>query len=196
MPSPCRIRRARSAWQKPCRTEPRPDSTPSEPASEGVFCLGAKPAPYWLCIQLPASYVLLHGFGVSLAIAHMTTNSLRKRLEEYLLYLFVNNPYLWQLWHCHRLPSRSFRVRNRQFQVCARCTGIFTGATTAPLLFFAHPLGMSILLVAIVLNLVDGGTQLLGLRESNNGFRMLFGVLFGLGLILLFINLMLTSFYV
>ncbi len=29
---------------------------------------------------------------------------------------------------CHRLPDRTFKIRNWYFPVCARCTGLYIGA--------------------------------------------------------------------
>ena len=36
--------------------------------------------------------------------------------------IFIDNPYLCY-YGCHRNPKRSFFINNRQFNVCARCTG-------------------------------------------------------------------------
>lgn len=99
--------------------------------------------------------------------------------EELLIKLFVDNVLLYKLVKCHRLSSRSFFVRNRQFHVCARCTGLLVGYAVSPLflLFGEHAfIGFIISCTALIL---DGITQLLGWRESNNRLRFITG--FGTG---------------
>lgn len=110
--------------------------------------------------------------------------------DRLLIRLFVNNTFLLTRWHCHRLPERSFRVRNRQFVVCARCTGLFTGLLAAPVLWPVAHLGVPVLIAATVGNLIDGGTQLAGLRKSANGLRLLLGLALGAGLTLSILNLL------
>jgi uncharacterized membrane protein len=81
---------------------------------------------------------------------------------------------------CHRLPSRSFFFRGRQFPVCARCTGIVLGYLSYPAFFFG--LVQLDLWIALALNipaLVDGVTQAAGWRESNNILRVVSGFLSG-----------------
>ncbi len=94
--------------------------------------------------------------------------------------LFVANPFL-ALWPCHRRGDRSFFVCGRQFGVCARCTGLLSGFALSPL---AVPLGTAFLIpaayAALVLLGLDGGTQLVGWRESTNRLRVVTGVAVGL----------------
>lgn len=91
---------------------------------------------------------------------------------------------LWttQFSICHRLPERSFFYKGKQFPVCARCTGIALGVLTLP--FFAfHLLSLS-LLTCLLLQLpayVDGTSQALGWRQSNNLLRFCTGWLCGWG---------------
>ena len=83
---------------------------------------------------------------------------------------------------CHRMPSRSFFFRRRQFPVCARCTGILLGYLSFPA-FFIGAISPS-LWIGIALNvpaLVDGASQAAGWRESNNALRLVTGVLSGVG---------------
>ncbi|UHA72081.1 DUF2085 domain-containing protein [Paenibacillus sp. 481] len=88
---------------------------------------------------------------------------------------------------CHRLRSRSFVIRGRQFPICARCTGIFVGYFLLPLFLMFQPNTVSMLNVLLfvfllsVPMLVDGFTQKWKWRESNNGLRLMTGVLFGAG---------------
>ena len=83
---------------------------------------------------------------------------------------------------CHRKPERCLNFRGHQSFFCARCTGICIGFSAAFLLSifrFALPHVVSILLTLPML--IDGLTQLLWLRESNNFTRLVTGLLFSIG---------------
>lgn len=83
---------------------------------------------------------------------------------------------------CHRKPERCLNFRGRQSFFCARCTGICIGSFAVFLLSifrFALPHSVSILLTLPMI--LDGITQLLGLRESNNFMRFVTGLLFSIG---------------
>lgn len=82
---------------------------------------------------------------------------------------------------CHRRPDRSFFFRGRQFPVCARCTGILLGYLSFPLfLFGVLNLSLLVTLLLLIPTLVDGFTQALGWRESNNWLRFATGLLVGI----------------
>ncbi|MGN0105334.1 DUF2085 domain-containing protein [Methanobrevibacter ruminantium] len=91
---------------------------------------------------------------------------------------------------CHRIPERSFFIKGHQFPVCARCTGfyisIFSYAIYA-MLFSIHYEVYSFLIgfILILPAFVDGFTQYLGIRESNNILRLLTGLLGGIGLMII-----------
>lgn len=104
-------------------------------------------------------------------------------LSSFLARLFVDNIMLHRWWRCHRITDRSFFVRGRQFHVCARCTGILVGYALAPCMFFAKHLALYLFPLFLALMAIDGGTQLMGWRESNNLLRVFSG--FGFGLTLL-----------
>ncbi|MBD3262100.1 MAG: DUF2085 domain-containing protein [Candidatus Altiarchaeales archaeon] len=87
---------------------------------------------------------------------------------------------------CHQHPERSIGLSGNMFAVCTRCLGIYMGlfiGSTACLFFgeqAAHkqpPLWFLILFASPMM--VDGGTQLIGLRESSNHLRIITGTLFG-----------------
>ena len=50
-----------------------------------------------------------------------------KIIKKFLILFFIDNPYLYYITKCHQIPERSFFINNRQFNICARCTGIITG---------------------------------------------------------------------
>jgi len=99
-----------------------------------------------------------------------------------LVRVFVDNVLLHKWWRCHRISGRSFFVGGRQFHVCARCTGILIGYTLAPLMLLSKHAALYLFPLFLLLMAIDGGTQLFGLRESNNALRLATGLGFGLTL--------------
>lgn len=91
---------------------------------------------------------------------------------------------------CHRIPERSFHYKNHQFPVCARCTGFYTGLLVFLIYnsFFTINYNLNLFLISIILLIpagVDGFTQFLKLRESNNNLRFVTGFIGGIGLIII-----------
>ena len=97
--------------------------------------------------------------------------------KKLLIRVFVDSTALHTYWHCHRLPSRSFSVDGRQFHVCARCTGLIVGMFAAPLWVLVGANSGGVLLGALVVNMLDGGTQLVGWRQSSNLVRFALGLI-------------------
>ena len=90
---------------------------------------------------------------------------------------------------CHRIPERSFHYKNHQFPVCARCTGFYTGLIVFLIYNYFYPVEytLSLFIASIILLIpagVDGFTQLLKWRESNNNLRFVTGFIGGIGLII------------
>ena len=88
---------------------------------------------------------------------------------------------------CHRIPERTFKVKKYYFPVCARCTGIYITALSYFILAMFIPITYNIELVILALLLIiptaiDGISQLLNKRNSNNYLRFFTGLLAGLGL--------------
>ena len=88
---------------------------------------------------------------------------------------------------CHCRPDRSFHVGGRQFPLCARCTGELVGMVAAGISYaLVHPgLGLSALLLLPMV--ADGGVQAVTKYESTNFRRFVTGLLFGYGLVCLFL---------
>ena len=83
---------------------------------------------------------------------------------------------------CHCRPDRSFFWKGKQFPVCARCTGTLVGFAFLPL--FALKVLCLNFIWALILHvpaLIDGGTQALKWRESNNILRLATGIALGIG---------------
>lgn len=82
---------------------------------------------------------------------------------------------------CHQMPERSFFIHGYQFPVCARCTGLVIGHIIALLTWFSiylSPVCSGIICFPL---LIDGLTQYVGWRESNQILRIITGILCGVG---------------
>ena len=91
---------------------------------------------------------------------------------------------------CHRLPERSFFYQGRQLPVCARCTGLAVGYMAYPLLLLrVVSIGYVPAVVLLLPCALDGITQLLNWRVSNNSLRFITGVLCGIGQAGLLVNI-------
>ncbi|MDE4078404.1 DUF2085 domain-containing protein [Methanosphaera sp. Vir-13MRS] len=87
---------------------------------------------------------------------------------------------------CHRIPERSFFIRGHQFPVCSRCTGFYIGLCLYIMYAFYFFVDYNMLLLTlatllIVPMVIDGTTQLLTDRLSNNTLRFITGLCGGLG---------------
>lgn len=95
-------------------------------------------------------------------------------------YMFFSYPV------CHQKPERSFFIFEHKLGVCSRCSGIYFSMLLSTLLY---PIIWGIgnrktpskwLLIAGMIPIgLDGLTQLVGLRESNNILRVVTGLFFG-----------------
>jgi uncharacterized membrane protein len=88
---------------------------------------------------------------------------------------------------CHRKPERTFKIGERYFPVCSRCTGIYMGAFSYFILvywFFVEYDWVIILfaMLMVVPTFLDGLTQLLLPRESFNLLRFSTGIMAGIGM--------------
>ena len=91
------------------------------------------------------------------------------------------------LFGCHHRPERSFFYKGTQFPLCARCTGELLGIILGICGYgFIHPKPVTAALLLLPL-IVDGTVQALTSYTSTNGRRLLTGLLFGYGLITLFL---------
>jgi uncharacterized membrane protein len=88
---------------------------------------------------------------------------------------------------CHQREDRSYFIYGHKLAVCARCFGVYGGMVLGALLYplvwrrDGMPPGWAILAALTPLTL-DGGTQLLGLRESTNLLRAATGLFFGVAI--------------
>jgi uncharacterized membrane protein len=85
---------------------------------------------------------------------------------------------------CHQLSERSFSLFGFKLAVCARCFGIYIGLLSGALMYPLLNRGEKVpppwlILVSIAPLALDGITQILGFRESNNLLRLVTGFLFG-----------------
>ena len=88
---------------------------------------------------------------------------------------------------CHRKPERSFSIKGHQFPVCSRCTGFYISLFTYFIYTYYYFVDYNLILlvfasILLIPTLIDGLTQLLEYRESNNKLRFITGIAGGLGL--------------
>ena len=91
---------------------------------------------------------------------------------------------------CHRIPERTFNIQGHYFPVCSRCTGFYIAALSYFIYVYFYYVQYTTTLIVfafllLIPSLLDGLTQLIGLRESNNMLRLLTGLMGGLGLAIL-----------
>lgn len=99
----------------------------------------------------------------------------------------LSNLNLFTRFICHQIPERTFSIRGHYFPVCSRCTGFYIAAFSYfVFVYFFYVQYTTILIIIAMLMLIptflDGFTQLLGSRESNNILRLLTGLIGGVGL--------------
>jgi uncharacterized membrane protein len=100
----------------------------------------------------------------------------RLACEGLLIKLFVDSVWIHRFWGCHRISERCFFVRGRQFHICARCTGLLVGIPSSLLLIpLRHATSWLFWPFTIAL-VVDGVTQSLKWRKSNNTLRFFTGL--------------------
>lgn len=78
---------------------------------------------------------------------------------------------------CHQREDRSPKIFNKRFPLCYRCTGITIGALAGFLLSLSN-----FYLLFLIPMPLDGITQRLKLRKSNNTLRFITGLLFGISI--------------
>lgn len=101
------------------------------------------------------------------------------------------------LCFCHRLPERSLTIFGYTLPLCARCTGIVIGSILALILAYLNIiLSIIFYLMLLIPLIIDGVTQSLNYRKSNNLLRLTTGIIFGVGYVALLINLFLFLFIV
>ncbi|MCI7656497.1 DUF2085 domain-containing protein [Anaerotignum sp.] len=96
--------------------------------------------------------------------------------------------WLPRIFGCHCRADRSFFFHGKQFPICARCTGEMIGILAGIPVFFLMPAPPAWVLALFLLPLVaDGCIQRLTAYESTNLRRLVTGILFGYGIMMLFL---------
>ncbi len=92
---------------------------------------------------------------------------------------------------CHQMPERSFFIKDMQFPVCARCTGVFIGWLFAVVGIFFYRPGFITIGVFCAPMFIDWFLQYKKILRSNNIRRLITGILGGYALTSLYIILIL-----
>jgi uncharacterized membrane protein len=90
---------------------------------------------------------------------------------------------------CHGIPSRCLLLFGVPMPICARCTAIYGGLIVGALLFRLIPemretTARIVVALAALPMAIDGGTQLIRLRESTNELRLETGLVAGIAIAL------------
>lgn len=109
-------------------------------------------------------------------------SNLRQKVLEWIRILGNNSG-------CHQLPERSFFYKDKQFPVCARCTGVFFGQLTGIILGMCKIFVDSRIALILLLTMgFDWFIQTVGILTSTNMRRAITGFVGGMGLLCLYIN--------
>ena len=87
---------------------------------------------------------------------------------------------------CHQNPDRSFKYKNWQFPVCARCTGLIVGYIIGFFMFLFMELHLSTCLILISIMGIDWIFRSKKPTKYGNIRRCCTGILCGIGYIQLF----------
>lgn len=92
---------------------------------------------------------------------------------------------------CHQIPHRSFFYKEKQFPLCARCTGILIGYMVGVVctMIWGY-LSINLSLMLIIPLVIDGGIQYVTKKESTNNRRLLTGILTGVGTVFILCGIM------
>ena len=83
---------------------------------------------------------------------------------------------------CHQKEERSFFIKNHQFPLCARCTGIWLSSPIALITFIiGYSIKIRYCIFLMIPLIVDGTVQLLKIKHSTNMRRFITGLLYGYG---------------
>ena len=102
-----------------------------------------------------------------------------------LLTWIFKKSYLALFFGCHQRVERTFKVFNKPLNICARCTGIFTGVLLSNVLFILIQDFWLIIPFAIPL-IIDGVKQKRTAYVSTNVKRFITGLAFGPSLVIIF----------
>lgn len=90
---------------------------------------------------------------------------------------------------CHQRADRSFYIKNYQFPLCARCTGIALSSICGYIIYLKKKPRLSIGALLTVPMMFDGIVQLAGIKESTNIRRFVTGIMGGVGLVFIRLHL-------
>lgn len=90
---------------------------------------------------------------------------------------------------CHQRSDRSLFFKGYQFPICTRCTGLFLGYIIGFIYMFIGKISLSFSLLFMTIMFLDWFIQYKGIQESTNLRRLVTGVLCGVGIIGLILNI-------
>lgn len=84
---------------------------------------------------------------------------------------------------CHQMADRSFFIKDYQFPLCARCTGVWIGYTAALIAQKKYTPSLWLCLAFMLIMFADWFLQYKRICQSTNFRRLVTGILCGYGLL-------------
>ena len=91
--------------------------------------------------------------------------------------------YFHLIFGCHQLRERSFIINGKQLPLCSRCLGVYGVLLLSIPIALFWPVNFHIAILLMLFMIIDGESQFLGLRESNNYIRLISGLFFSYGFV-------------
>ncbi len=115
----------------------------------------------------------------------MLKNRIEYKWEERIgpIVYFYFNERRYGICFCHKKQDRGIKFLGIGNYLCSRCLGILIGGIVALVLhYIGFHLSFKISIILTMPLILDGFSQFLGVRNSNNSMRLLTGILFGISL--------------
>jgi uncharacterized membrane protein len=138
----------------------------------------------WLAVLLAAPFTLPANSVKDLSGA---VGRLDNPGQEARMNIFADAVYTMGDIECHQIADRSFYLNGNELPVCSRDIGISIGLLTgmAIALLYVRRINPLILIAGLVPMVLDGGLQAVSNYQSNNGLRIVTGIIAGIAAALL-----------
>lgn len=101
-----------------------------------------------------------------------------------IIQLISKKNYYGFVFSCHNKKERSCKLSYKYLHICSRCTGILIGIILSPLILL-FKIKYTYLLILLIPLVIDGSLQHFTKYQSNNLKRLITGLMFGVGFIIM-----------
>lgn len=101
-----------------------------------------------------------------------------------IIQIIFKRQYLTIIFGCHNKEERSTKLFINYLNLCSRCTGILIGMLLTVIITI-YSFNYYYLMLCVIPLIIDGTLQLYTKYKSNNLKRIITGILFGVGLVVL-----------